>query len=142
MVIKQWQYQEEIKPEEWFGFIYMITNKETNKIYIGKKVFWNNLKKKLTKTEYLEHTGRGKKPTHKPVVKKSDWEKYWGSNKELQEDLKTLGEDIFEKKILKLCKTKKQLTYYELYFQCVFKVLSSNSYNSNILGKFFREDLQ
>ena len=66
---------------------------------------------------------------------------YWGSNKNLQADLKELGPENFERKILKLCKTKKELTYWELHYQCKHEVLIVNSYNDNILGKFFTQDL-
>ena len=40
-----------------YGFIYKITNLETNKFYIGKKSFVHNKKKKLTKKEIAEQTG-------------------------------------------------------------------------------------
>jgi len=66
---------------------------------------------------------------------------YWGSNKELLADVKEHGVNNFERKILKLCRSKKQLTYFELHYQCVYEVLSTNAYNDNILGKFYRKDL-
>ena len=138
---QNWIYIDPVHPEDWFGFVYVITNKVTGRIYVGKKVFWNNLKKKLTKTELAEQTGPGRKPTHKRVTKESNWLTYWGSNKELLEDVKELGQDNFERKILKLCKSKKELTYYELHYQCKEEVLLTNSYNYNILGKFYRRDL-
>ena len=37
-----------------YGFIYKITNLETGKYYIGKKAFFHNKKKKLTKKEIAE----------------------------------------------------------------------------------------
>ena len=138
---QNWIYIDPIHPEEWVGFVYIIKNKTNGRIYIGKKVFWNNTKKKLTKTEIAEQTGPGRKPTHKVVTKESNWLTYWGSNKELLEDVKKLGPDNFERKVLKLCKTKKQLTYYELHYQCIYEVLLNNSYNSNLLGKFYPGDL-
>jgi len=138
---QNWIYIDPVHPEDWFGFVYVITNKVTGRIYVGKKVFWNNLKKKLTKIELAEQTGPGRKPTHKRVTKESNWLTYWGSNKELLEDVKELGQDNFERKILKLCKSKKELTYYELHYQCKEEVLLTNSYNDNILGKFYRRDL-
>jgi len=36
--------------------------------------------------------------------------------------------------------TKKQLTYFEMYYQMRENVLHVDSYNDNILGKFFRKD--
>ncbi len=48
----------EIFPEEHatghYGFVYIITNLETNKFYIGKKAFIHNKKKKLTKKSYYK----------------------------------------------------------------------------------------
>ena len=124
-----------------FGFIYKITNLETNKFYIGKKVFIHNKKKKLTKKELAEQSGPGRKPTTKIVQAESDWKTYWGSSKDLLADVKLLGEDKFEKLILTTCSSKKSLTYYELFYQVHYNVLRVESYNDNILGKFFRKDL-
>ena len=88
---QNWIYIDPVHPEDWFGFVYVIKNKVTGRIYVGKKVFWNNLKKKLTKTELAEQTGPGRKPTHKIITKESNWMMYWGSNKELLQDVKELG---------------------------------------------------
>jgi hypothetical protein len=137
---QKWIFIDPIHPEDWFGFVYIIKNKVNGQFYIGKKVFWNNTKTKLTKKEISEQTGPGRKPTHKIVTKESNWMMYWGSNKNLQSDLKELGPENFERKILKLCKTKKELTYWELHYQCTYEVLLTNSYNDNILGKFFTKD--
>jgi len=124
-----------------FGFIYKITNLETGKFYIGKKVFVHNKKKKLTKKELAEQSGPGRKSTIKIVQVESDWKKYWGSSKELLSDVKLLGEDKFERLIISFCPNKKQLTYMELFYQMHYNVLVVDSYNDNILGKFFRKDL-
>jgi hypothetical protein len=73
-----------------------------------------------------------------------DWKNYWGSNKQLLADIKQYGEESFDCWILIQCKTKKQLTYFEMHYQCKEEVLFSNnrSYNDNILGKFFTKDLE
>jgi hypothetical protein len=123
-----------------YGFIYKITNLETNKFYIGKKSFFHNKKKKLTKKELAEQTGPGRKATTKIEQVDSGWRNYWGSSKELLADIKSLGEDKFEREIIKFCPTKKQLTYYELHYQIQYLVLFTDSYNDNILGKFYRKD--
>ena len=139
----KWKYWDTINPEDNFGFVYKITNLTDGKFYIGKKVFWNNKKHKLTKKQLAEQSGPGRKPTHEVIRTESDWKTYWGSNKQLLADIKTLGEDHFECLILHVCKTKKQLTYYEMHYQCKFECLVSPSlsYNDNILGKFFSKDL-
>jgi hypothetical protein len=123
-----------------YGFIYKITNLETNKFYIGKKSFIHNKKKKLTKKEIAEQTGPGRRSSTKIEQVDSGWRKYWGSSKDLLADVKLLGEDKFEREIIKFCPTKKQLTYYELFYQISYSVLFTDSYNDNILGKFFRKD--
>ena len=140
----KWKGREEINPEKYFGFIYKITNKETGKFYVGKKVYWHNKKKKLTKKQLAELPPTpGRKPTHEVVRVESDWKTYWGSNKQLLTDIKQYGEDKFECWIFKQCLTKKQLTYWEIHYQCKEEVLisSNKSYNDNILGKFFTKDL-
>ena len=124
-----------------YGFIYKITNLETGKYYIGKKAFFHNKKKKLTKKEIAEQTGPGRKATTRVDQVDSGWKSYWGSSKELLADIKKLGEDKFERLILKFGKTKKQLTYYELETQILHNALFDDaSYNDNILGKFFKKD--
>jgi len=129
-------------PPGCIGFVYEIKNIKTGKFYIGRKSIFSNTKKKLTKKELAEHTGPGKKPTKKLVTKESDWENYWGSNKVLLAEIKENGTSDFRKEILKFCFNKKQLTYWELHFQCKCEVLfSDKSYNDNILAKFFRKDL-
>ena len=139
----KWQYGEEYNPENYFGFVYKITNLTNGKFYIGKKFFWYNKKKKLTKKQLAEQTGPGRKPTTEIVRVESDWKTYWGSSKELLTDVKQLGDEHFECIILQLCKTKKELTYYEIHHQCKSDVLLPGvlTYNDNILGKFFRKDL-
>ena len=139
----KWKYWDVLTPEDNFGFVYKITNLTDGRFYIGKKVFWNNKKHKLTRKQLAEQTGPGRKPTFEVIKTESDWKTYWGSNKQLLADIKALGENHFECLILHVCKTKKQLTYYEMHYQCKFECLVSPSlsYNDNILGKFFSTDL-
>ena len=139
----KWLYSEEFDPQDYFGFVYKITNLTNSKFYIGKKYFYHTSNVKLGKKELAAlPVTRGRKSTTKQVIKESDWRSYWGSSKELQQDVKELGAEMFECIILKLCKDKKELTYYELHYQCTNEcLLSYDSYNDNILGKFFRKDL-
>jgi hypothetical protein len=123
-----------------YGFIYKITNLETNKFYIGKKSFVHNKKKKLTKKEIAEQTGPGRRSTTKVEQVDSGWRNYWGSSKELLADVKLLGKDKFEREIIRFCPTKKQQTYYEVHYQIQYSVLFTDSYNDNIQGRFFRKD--
>lgn len=142
--MNKWLYGDEYNPEDYLGFVYKITNLTNSKFYIGKKYFWFSKKKKLTKKQLAESpVTRGRKVLHEVVRTESDWKTYWGSSKELLKDVKELGEDNFECIILRLCTTKKQLTYYELHYQCTSECLiyPELSYNDNILGKFFSRDL-
>jgi len=129
-------------PEKCVGFVYKITNIKTGKFYIGKKSLFSNVRKKLTKKELAELSGPGRKPTKKLVTSESNWLVYWGSNKGILQEIKEEGTDSFRKEILKFCFNKKQLTYWEVHFQCVNEVLlTDKSYNDNVLAKFFRKDL-
>jgi len=69
---------------------------------------------------------------------KSSWTTYQSSQGHIKQLLKT-NEASYE--ILMLCKTKKLLTYYEMWFQMMNNVLTDDkSLNKNICGKYFRRD--
>jgi hypothetical protein len=129
-------------PKDTFGFIYIVKNTNTNKSYIGKKVLYHNKKVKLGKKEVAELTGVGRKPTTKIVTKESDWETYYGSNKEIMQLIKDGKQALFTRTIIKLASNKKLLTYYETQALFTYKVLEhpESFYNDNILGKFFTKD--
>ena len=129
-------------PKDTFGFIYIVKNTNTNKSYIGKKVLYHNKKVKLGKKEVAELTGVGRKPTTKIVTKESDWETYYGSNKEVMQLIKDGKQALFTRTIIKLASNKKLLTYYETQALFTYKVLEQpeSFYNDNILGKFFTKD--
>ena len=109
---------DETKIEDNYGFVYEITNLETNKKYIGKKLFY------FSKTRQV----KGKK---KRVKVSSDWQTYYGSNEELQKDVKSLGVDKFKRRILHLCKTKGECNYLEAKEQFVNSVLEKEDYYNN-----------
>ena len=129
-------------PTDTFGFVYKVTNICDGRFYIGKKVLYNNVTKTLTKKEIAEWDKPGRVPKKRKLQKESDWETYWGSNKQIKQDLKDLGEDCFTREILTFCKSKKQLSYYEVYWQMHLQVLQIDSYNDNIQGRFYRKDLE
>ena len=85
---------------DYFGFIYEIVNLLDNRKYVGKKFFTRAGTKQI----------KGKK---KKVRLSSGWENYWSSSKELQEDVKKLGEANFVRKILYLCKSRSECSYRE-----------------------------
>jgi hypothetical protein len=127
-------------PEKCIGFVYLIKNRTNGKIYVGKKILHNTLSKTLTKREKEEWSKPGKVPKKKKNIKESNWQSYYGSSKTLLDDLNTLGKDGFEREILRLCYTKKEMSYYEVYYQMKYEVLHYDTYNMNILGKFFPKD--
>lgn len=123
---------------DYEGFVYRITHKETGKSYIGKKSYWSRTTKKV----------EGRK-NRKRFVNESDWKKYTSSEPEVKKLVKELGPEKFHFEILRHCKNKRELTYFETYYQFKENVLLAKMdngeykyYNSNILGKFFRAHLE
>lgn len=123
-------------PEGAIGMIYKIIRLDTNRYYIGKKQFTSTRKTKITQKEKTE-TGTRKK--FKQVVKESDWQNYNSSCKELQQEIKELGEHLFKKEILLYCFNKRDLTYEEVRYQFLLEVLEKDTYNANILSRFFKK---
>jgi len=117
---------------DYFGFVYLITNKSNQRQYIGRKYFW------AFKTP----------PGNKRIVKqKSDWKKYYGSCPELKDDVKKYGKEIFSREILSLHGTKGTCNFEETKQLFLNNVLSEALddgspayYNSNILGRYMRKD--
>ena len=129
-------------PADTYGFIYQVTHVPSGFSYIGKKVLHHNVKKKLTKKQLAEQSGRGRKSTTEVIQKESDWKTYYGSAKPILELLKQGRQDEFDRVILKLVPSKKLLTYYECKYLFTMGVLEDPEkwYNDNVLGKFFRKD--
>jgi hypothetical protein len=129
-------------PEGTFGFIYMVTHIPSGLSYLGKKSLHHNVKKKLTKKQLAEQTGRGRKPTTEVIQKESDWKTYYGSAKPILELIKEGKQDEFKRVILHLVPNKKLLTYYECKYLFIHGVLEEPDkwFNDNILGKFYRKD--
>lgn len=114
-----WKYNnkdfEETDIGDNYGFVYIITNKKTGKKYVGKKFFYS------AKTKVI----KGKKKRYKTS---SDWQTYYGSNTELQNDVKLHGMENFEREIIHLCKSKGECGYLEAKEQFDRSVLESNDY--------------
>lgn len=128
-----WIYEDkavEESPGEYQGFIYLITNKISGKKYIGKK---NLVTPKIRyKTVTLKNGNKKRKKLKE--FNESDWKDYYGSNKELLEDVEKHGKENFERKIIHYCKTKGEMTYWESYYQFVtHAILSDDYYNTWIM---------
>ena len=120
-------------PDDWFGFVYCITRKDTKRKYIGKKQIHSYRRKKV----------KGRK-NRKRVVSESKWRKYTGSCDDLNLEIEALGKEKFSFEVLKLCKTKGELTFSEVEYQIKNDVLTSlledgsrEYYNSNIMSRWF-----
>ena len=125
--------EESFDPTKYFGFVYRITRKDTQRSYIGKK--------QLVFTRRKRIKGR---INRKHIKKESDWKTYTGSNVELNEEILKLGLDAFEYEILKFCETKRELGYVETMYQFKEDVLDAEFlngtrkyYNSNIMNRWF-----
>ena len=108
-----------------FGFVYIITNLQNGKAYIGCKQY-------IIQSRLRE--------------KESNWRIYTGSSKWLNEDIDKIGKKHFKFEIIAEYKNRRSLRYYELYYQMKYNVLSSTMegsdepayYNSRVGGKFYR----
>ena len=98
-----------------YGFVYLITNEISGRKYVGKKFFYSMRTKVL----------KGKKKRYKTA---SDWQTYYGSNTELQNDVKLHGMEHFKREIIHLCKSKGECGYLEAKEQFDRSVLESNDY--------------
>lgn len=122
-----------------FGFVYLIKNESTGKFYIGKKQLISVRRKKIGVREKAQTKTR---KTYKTTTTETKWLTYCGSSLDLTKDIKEFGINNFHREILQFCFSKKELTYYEMKHQIENNVLISNSYNGNILNRFFRKDMK
>ena len=117
-------------PEDCVGFVYLITNKTSGRMYVGKKLA------KFSKTTYkmvkLKNGTKKKKKIRSKID--SDWQDYYGSSIELQKDVDSLGRENFVREILYFCKSKAECSYIEAREQFTRRVLESTEYyNNNIM---------
>ena len=117
---------------DYFGFVYCITNTLTGKRYIGRKYF---------------HQLRKPRGGGRRVKSESDWKKYYGSSDELNTERKEVGNSSFKREILSLHKTQGKVNFEETRQLFLHNVLTESLtdgtpayYNSNILGRYYRKD--
>lgn len=123
-----WQYDASINPEEYEGFIYLVTHVPTGRMYVGKKSVWTYRKRKR--------------------LKQSNWQNYWTSSDEIKQLVKQDGKDAFKREVLHWCKTKRAMTFLETAEQFKRDVLHATTatgehayFNRNIMSRFFRNVL-
>jgi hypothetical protein len=128
----QWIYKNEPVeqlPEECVGFVYIITNTVSGRMYVGKKLA------RFKTTRYKMHTQKNGKKIRKKIrgAVASDWQEYYGSSDQLNRDVESLGRDRFQREILYYCRSKAECNYIEAREQFARKVLESNQfYNGHI----------
>ena len=106
MDLGHWEFSVEFDANEWFGFIYRITELDTNKQYLGKKQF-TKMRRKIVK---------GRK-NRKKTTTESDWKTYTGSSVALNEQMLLKGKDNYKFEIVSLHKTRGSLHYAEVCIQ-------------------------
>ena len=125
-----WTYEGEVfdptykELEEWVGFVYVITEKNTDMKYVGKKFFHRKKTLPITKTR--------KRRKHTRV--ESDWKTYFGSSVKVQQLLEEHGAEAFDREIIRLCKTKGDCAYYETNEQFDREVLIQPDYYNGIIN--------
>jgi hypothetical protein len=129
-----WTYNNESVSDEVigdaYGFVYIIENLTNGRRYIGRKY--------LTKAAYKTVKGKRKK-----IRKASDWETYWGSNKMLIEDVKTLGEDNFTRTIVMFGRNRSECSYWEThYIFSLGALLSDAFYNEWVTCKISKKNIK
>ena len=117
---------------DYYGFVYCITNTNTQRSYIGRKYFVQKRKPRGAKRR---------------VTSESNWKQYYGSSEELKQDIRSHGRDNFRREILSLHGTIGKVNYEETRQLFLNDVLTEKLtdgtpayYNSNILGRYYRKD--
>ena len=118
---------------DYYGFVYCITNRNTGQKYIGRKYFTQKRKPR---------TGNKRR-----VTSESDWKRYYGSSKELKQDIGENGRDSFRREIISLHRTLGKVNYEETRQLFLHGVLTESLedgtpayYNNNILGRYMKKD--
>lgn len=126
-------------PEGYYGYVYCIID-DTGKSYWGKKAFVHSTRKVISKRA---RAISGSKKRIERGVKDSKWLEYWGSCKPLLQYIQERGGTHgFKRYILKLCKDKSSLAYWEMAYMVENKVLfREDCWNGNIISKFFKSKI-
>jgi hypothetical protein len=121
---KKYELPENYDHKDVYGFVYLITNRATGRMYVGKKFFWSKKTLPITKT----------RKRRKKLLVESDWKDYYGSNTYLKEEVEKQGDEMFHREILHLCKTKGECAYMEAKEQFARDVLIDDNYYNGIIN--------
>lgn len=112
-----------------------------NKFYIGKKIFYNKKKVRLSKKKKLDLKTR---KVFEYQIKESNWANYYGSstNQEFKEILDKVGPDKMNREILMFVEGKMKAAFYEAKYLFSDKgMMHKDCLNLTILNKFFKTKL-
>jgi hypothetical protein len=109
-----WVFDYDFDPDDWFGFVYRITEIHSGRMYIGKKQFFSTRRVKVKNRK-----------NRKVVIKDSDWKSYTGSSKHLNSAIEEYGKDNYTFSIESLHETKGSLYYQEVKMQIEEDVMLS-----------------
>ena len=135
--MSEWKYNGKLFDsdmiEKHIGFVYQITDTQTDMKYIGKKKFWSRVTRPPLK-------GRKNK---RRSLKESDWKSYYGSSEVVKALVENTGEWRFKRRIIRLCKSAGEMSYYEMKEQLDNDVLLKPEmyYNAFVGGKIHRRHL-
>lgn len=126
MIINPWFYKEHPVTSEmlmpYAGFVYVIQDTETNKLYIGKKFVWS----------YRKVKGKNRRKKQE-----SNWKTYYSSNKWIKQESK-IDPMRFKREILHLCKNEGETNWRELEEIVKRNAIYDSKYiNDNLLRKVF-----
>jgi len=119
-----WDVKCESIEEMPYGFIYIITNKDDGRKYIGKKQCRARRKRPPLK---------GKK-RNRWVDVELPWREYTSSSNEVNEDILKLGKEHFIFEIVRWCENKSQLAYFEAKEQFDNDVLLTEDYYNGMIN--------
>ena len=108
------------------GIVYLIRNNHPDSI---KKYYWGQ-KKLLKKIKRKPLKGKSR---NRISYVDNDVEKYWGSSKELLNDIEKYGIEYFSREVIEVCYSKFHMSWAEMVWQVKCGVLfDKRSYNSII----------
>lgn len=118
-------------PQNSMGFIYLIRQISTGRLYIGRKL--------LTKASTKTVNGKKKK-----TRSESDWKEYWSSSPQIKQWIEDAGgTQDFSKEILTFCQSKSELMYAEEFaLYTTNALLKDNWINANIRSKVMKKWFQ
>lgn len=108
------------KTPKAFGFVYLITETSTGKLYIGQKQFFSKKTKQIN----------GKK---KSIKVESDWKTYFSSSEYIKECVKN-NNTGFKREIIAITSGKGQSNYIEAKLQMDFRVLENADFLNGIIN--------